>query len=32
LAAVRPASQRFYQEAEIPVINNVATGSVLTNR
>ena len=24
------ASQRFYQEAEIPVINNVATGSVIT--
>ncbi|MFG1370977.1 ABC transporter substrate-binding protein [Xanthobacter oligotrophicus] len=23
------ASQRFYQEAEIPVINNVATGSVI---
>ncbi|MFI4890704.1 MAG: ABC transporter substrate-binding protein [Steroidobacterales bacterium] len=26
------ASQRFYQEAEIPVINNVATGSVLTHQ
>ena len=26
------ASQRFYQEAEIPVINNVATGSVITNQ
>ena len=26
------ASQRFYQEAEIPVINNVATGSAITNQ
>ena len=26
------ASERFYQEAEIPVINNVATGSVLTHQ
>jgi branched-chain amino acid transport system substrate-binding protein len=26
------ASQRFYQEAEIPVINNVATGSVITHQ
>jgi branched-chain amino acid transport system substrate-binding protein len=26
------ASQRFYQEAEIPVINNVATGSVITSQ
>ena len=26
------ASQRFYQEAEIPVINNVATGSVVTKQ
>lgn len=26
------ASQRFYQEAEIPVINNVATGSVITQQ
>ncbi len=25
------AAQRFYQEAEIPVINNVATGTVITN-
>ncbi len=25
-------SQRFYQEAEIPVINNVATGSVVTKQ
>ena len=26
------ASQRFYQEAEIPVINNVATGTVITKQ
>ena len=26
------ASQRFYQEAEIPVFNNVATGSVITQQ
>ena len=26
------ASQRFYQEAEIPVINNVATGSLVTHQ
>jgi branched-chain amino acid transport system substrate-binding protein len=26
------ASQRFYQEAKIPVINNVATGSVITKQ
>ena len=26
------ASQRFYQEAEIPVINNVATGSVISSQ
>ena len=26
------ASQRFYQEAEIPVIDNVATGSVITEQ
>ena len=26
------ASQRFYQEAEIPVINNVATGTVITSQ
>jgi branched-chain amino acid transport system substrate-binding protein len=26
------ASQRFYQEAEIPVINNVATGSLITHQ
>ncbi|MDY7578533.1 ABC transporter substrate-binding protein [Herbaspirillum sp. RTI4] len=26
------ASQRFYQEAKIPVINNVATGSVITQQ
>ncbi len=26
------ASQRFYQEAEIPVLNNVATGSVITQQ
>jgi branched-chain amino acid transport system substrate-binding protein len=29
---VAQASQRFYQEAEIPVINNVATGSILTHQ
>jgi branched-chain amino acid transport system substrate-binding protein len=26
------ASQRFYQEAEIPVMNNVATGTIVTNQ
>jgi branched-chain amino acid transport system substrate-binding protein len=26
------ASQRFFQEAKIPVINNVATGSLITNQ
>ena len=26
------ASQRFYQEAKIPVMNNVATGSILTKQ
>jgi len=26
------ASQRFYEEAEIPVINNVSTGSVITQQ
>ena len=26
------ASQRFYQEAEIPVLNNVATGTVITQQ
>jgi branched-chain amino acid transport system substrate-binding protein len=26
------ASQRFYQEAEIPVMNNVATGSIVTKQ
>ena len=26
------ASQRFYQEAEIPVINNVATGTIITKQ
>jgi branched-chain amino acid transport system substrate-binding protein len=26
------AAQRFYQEAEIPVINNVATGTVITEQ
>jgi len=26
------ASQRFYEEAEIPVINNVATGSLITHQ
>ena len=29
---VAQASQRFYQEAEIPVLNNVATGSILTRQ
>ena len=29
---VAQAAQRFYQEAEIPVINNVATGSILSNQ
>jgi branched-chain amino acid transport system substrate-binding protein len=29
---VAQAGQRFYQEAEIPVINNVATGSILTRQ
>lgn len=29
---VAQASERFYQEAEIPVINNVATGSILTRQ
>src|SRR3954463_16258869 len=29
---VAQAAQRFYQEAEIPVINNVATGTVLSNQ
>ncbi len=29
---VGQAAQRFYQEAEIPVLNNVATGSILTNQ
>jgi branched-chain amino acid transport system substrate-binding protein len=29
---VAQAAQRFYQDAEIPVINNVATGSILTNQ
>ena len=29
---VGQAAQRFYQEAEIPVINNVATGSILTRQ
>lgn len=29
---VAQAAQRFYQEAEIPVINNVATGSILTKQ
>ena len=29
---VAQAAQRFYQEAEIPVLNNVATGSVLTKQ
>src|SRR5450759_1174793 len=26
------ASQRFYQEAKIPVLNNVATGSLITHQ
>jgi branched-chain amino acid transport system substrate-binding protein len=26
------ASQRFYQEAKIPVMNNVATGSIITRK
>ncbi len=26
------AAQRFYQEAEIPVFNNVATGTVITEQ
>ena len=26
------ASERFFQEAKIPVMNNVATGSVLTHQ
>jgi len=26
------ASQRFYQEAKIPVMNNVATGSIVTQQ
>jgi branched-chain amino acid transport system substrate-binding protein len=29
---VAQAGQRFYQEAEIPVINNVATGSIITKQ
>ena len=29
---VAQASERFYQEAEIPVMNNVATGSILTRQ
>ncbi len=29
---VAQAAQRFYQESEIPVLNNVATGSILTNQ
>lgn len=29
---VAQAAQRFYQEAEIPVINNVATGSIITKQ
>ena len=29
---VAQASQRFYQEAKIPVFNNVATGSILTKQ
>ncbi len=29
---VGQASQRFYQDAEIPVLNNVATGTVLTRQ
>lgn len=30
--SVALASQRFYQEAKIPVMNNVATGSILTKQ
>jgi branched-chain amino acid transport system substrate-binding protein len=26
------ASQRFFQEAKIPVLNNVATGSIITHQ
>ncbi|WP_375457360.1 ABC transporter substrate-binding protein [uncultured Methylobacterium sp.] len=26
------AAQRFYQEAEIPVFNNIATGTIITNQ
>src|SRR6202022_3563780 len=26
------ASQRFYEEAEIPVVNNVATGSIISRQ
>ena len=29
---VAQAGERFYQEAEIPVLNNVATGSILTRQ
>ena len=29
---VAQAAQRFYQEAKIPVMNNVATGSILTQQ
>ncbi len=29
---VAQAAERFYQEAEIPVLNNVATGSILTRQ
>ncbi len=29
---VAQAAERFYEEAEIPVINNVATGSILTHQ
>jgi branched-chain amino acid transport system substrate-binding protein len=29
---VAQAAERFYQEAEIPVLNNVATGTILTNQ
>ncbi len=29
---VAVAAQRFYQDAEIPVINNVATGSIITRQ
>ena len=31
-AYIYPNERRFYQEAEIPVINNVATGSILSNQ